>query len=108
MLSFNQDKDIAVSSQTVNWKNDKLNLCQKYPRLTTEDDNMGDLPDQGSFFNFFESNDDELDVSTACGVLTQAVTYPVVRCTFCWRNICESNHVLQGRSRRESGSVHAN
>lgn len=35
-------------------------------------------------------------------VLIQAVTYLVVRCSLCWRNICESNHVLQGRSRRES------
>lgn len=31
-----------------------------------EDDDMEDMPDQGSFFNFFESNDDELDVSPPC------------------------------------------
>jgi len=63
MLSFNPDRDIVVSSQRINWKNDKMNLCKKYPlpAAVDEDDDMGDGPDQGSFFNFFESIDDELE-----------------------------------------------
>jgi hypothetical protein len=108
MLSFNHDKDIALSTQMINWKNDNMNLCKKYPRPKAEDDNMGEMPDQGSFFNFFESGDDELDVSTSCGFLIQAVTYLVVRCALCWRNIWESNQLLQGRSRRESNLFRAN
>lgn len=64
MLSFNGDKDLVVSSMPISWKNDKVNLCKKYPRPTGgEDDDMEDMPDQGSFFNFFQIAEDELDVS---------------------------------------------
>ncbi|KAG8799975.1 hypothetical protein FRC17_006995, partial [Serendipita sp. 399] len=61
MLRFNPDKDISISSSKISWRNDKVNLCKKFPAPKALSGEQDELMDSGSFFNFFELDDDESD-----------------------------------------------
>jgi hypothetical protein len=64
MLNFNPDKDLVPSTHNINWKSDKVNLCKRYPKPVRpeDEDAMDEVTDMGSFFNFFQTKEDELDV----------------------------------------------
>ncbi|CAG7849243.1 SubName: Full=Related to SET protein (Protein phosphatase 2A inhibitor) {ECO:0000313/EMBL:CCA67976.1} [Serendipita indica DSM 11827] len=62
MLNFNPDTDLVASTTKINWRNDKVNLCKMFPRPTDEDELMDEVPDMGTFFNFFEQAVDESDL----------------------------------------------
>ncbi|KAG8758233.1 hypothetical protein FRC14_000480 [Serendipita sp. 396] len=67
MLKFNPDLDLVISSSGISWRNDKVNLCKKFPApksLAGEEDELMDA-DLGSFFNFFDTNTDESDLGPA-------------------------------------------
>lgn len=52
----------------IDWKSDENNLTKHYPRQKDDDDEDDDeLPQEpGSFFNFFEHEEDPYDVSPVC------------------------------------------
>jgi template-activating factor I len=64
MLSFDPERHLKLSAMKIDWKNDKLNLCKKYPRLkgNEDEDDLMEGGGQGSFFTLFGSEDDDMAV----------------------------------------------
>ncbi|PVG04089.1 hypothetical protein CPB86DRAFT_821535 [Serendipita vermifera] len=79
MLDFNPDKDLVPSSQNINWKSDKMNLCKRYPKPVRpeDEDAMDEVTDLGSFFNFFQTKEDEIDLGPhlASEIFTVPIPY---------------------------------
>ncbi|KIM33577.1 hypothetical protein M408DRAFT_157192 [Serendipita vermifera MAFF 305830] len=62
MITFNPERDTAIGKMKIDWKNDKVNLCKKYPPPPPAKEDDMELEDMGSFFNFFELPEDELAI----------------------------------------------
>ncbi|THV06058.1 hypothetical protein K435DRAFT_712070 [Dendrothele bispora CBS 962.96] len=76
MLNFSWASDVKASKITINWKDADKALTKLYPRETGEDDE--DEPaDSGSFFNFFEHEEDpfEIGLNIANEVFPEAIEY---------------------------------
>jgi len=57
MLDFAWDRDVAPQAIKISWKSDTKNLTKLYPRIMDDED----VSEPGSFFNFFEHDDDPLE-----------------------------------------------
>ncbi|KAG9087075.1 hypothetical protein FS749_003189 [Ceratobasidium sp. UAMH 11750] len=71
MVDFDWERDIEISGTPINWKSESKALTKLRPRpdmkeierrLEEDDDDDTVTIDYGSFFNFFEEKEDELDI----------------------------------------------
>ncbi|OCB91174.1 hypothetical protein A7U60_g1582 [Sanghuangporus baumii] len=69
MLDFDWTRDIEPQKTLINWKSNVVNLTKLQPRVVDDD---GDVADAGSFFNYFEREEDPLDIGL---LITQSI-YP--------------------------------
>jgi template-activating factor I len=62
MITFDPDRDLVPSKMKIDWKSEDVNLSKKYPPPPRSSDDAMELEDMGSFFNLFETTDEELSV----------------------------------------------
>ncbi|KAJ8517024.1 hypothetical protein ONZ45_g5713 [Pleurotus djamor] len=75
-LDFSWQRDVTISGSPINWKDASKALTKLYPREKGEEDD--DIPaENGSFFNFFEHEDDPFDVGIvlANDIFPEAIEY---------------------------------
>jgi len=76
MLDFSWERDVKPSSMKIDWKDAEKALTKLYPREKGEDED--DEPaEQGSFFNFFEHDDDpfEIGLNISNEIFPEAIDY---------------------------------
>ncbi|KAJ3764297.1 hypothetical protein EV360DRAFT_91334 [Lentinula raphanica] len=61
ILDFSWEKDVKPLSMKIDWKDSEHALTKLYPREKGEDDD-DDPAESGSFFNYFEHEDDPFDI----------------------------------------------
>jgi len=57
--AFSWDMDVEPQAIKISWKDDAHNLTKTHPRISDDDD---EISEPGSFFNFFESKKDHMDM----------------------------------------------
>ncbi|KAJ4489614.1 hypothetical protein C8J55DRAFT_422456 [Lentinula edodes] len=75
-LEFSWEQDVKPSSMKIDWKDAANALTKLYPREKGEDDD-DDPAESGSFFNYFEHEDDpfEIGLNITNEVFPEAVDY---------------------------------
>ncbi|GLB36460.1 putative nucleosome assembly protein (NAP) family protein [Lyophyllum shimeji] len=75
MLDFSWERDVVPTAQKINWKDAEKALTKLYPRETAESED--DIADPGSFFNFFEHEDDPNEIGLTIGseIFPEAIDY---------------------------------
>ncbi|KAF5375171.1 hypothetical protein D9758_000049 [Tetrapyrgos nigripes] len=76
MLDFSWERDVKASKITINWKESDKALTKLYPRESGDEDDE-ETGDSGSFFNFFEHEEDpyEIGLNIANEVFPEAIEY---------------------------------
>jgi template-activating factor I len=62
MLDFSWERDVEAQTFKIEWKDAEHTLTKLHPSQTGEDDDEDSIMDMGSFFNFFEKAEDQLDI----------------------------------------------
>ncbi|TFL06497.1 hypothetical protein BDV98DRAFT_559516 [Pterulicium gracile] len=79
MLDFSWGRDVVASKMPISWKDPAKALTKLYPAQGggDNDDDDDDATDTGSFFNFFETTDDPLELgnSIANEVYPEAIDF---------------------------------
>ncbi|KAG6814014.1 hypothetical protein H0H92_003864 [Tricholoma furcatifolium] len=77
MLEFSWDRDVVPSSQQINWKDADKALTKLYPREVLDEDDVAEMGEPGSFFNFFEQKTDpyEIGIHIASEVFPEAIEH---------------------------------
>ncbi|KZT00842.1 uncharacterized protein LAESUDRAFT_665193, partial [Laetiporus sulphureus 93-53] len=73
MLEFSWEHDVGPKAQKIDWKDDLNNLTKLHPQVMDDDDDDM-LFKGGSFFNFFENEDDLYHI----GMLITNIIFPEV------------------------------
>ncbi|KAJ7275406.1 hypothetical protein B0H12DRAFT_1087120 [Mycena haematopus] len=62
MLDFSWERDVEPQAIKIDWKDPENALTKLHPSQRDEEDDEDTIMDMGSFFNFFEKNEDPLDI----------------------------------------------
>ncbi|KAF9452564.1 hypothetical protein P691DRAFT_772190, partial [Macrolepiota fuliginosa MF-IS2] len=76
MVDFSWERDVKINSVKIDWKDAEKALTKLYPRELDPEDTE-DIAEPGSFFNFFEHENDPMDigVTIANDVFAEAIDY---------------------------------